>query len=197
MGKDKGTWGIVLKVLVLVIILAIVLEIGLYIFVASWSNNESPERSDLILVLGCKIHDDRPSLSLQYRLDKAIELYEAGLGDWIIVSGGQGADEVMAEAELMKQYLTNRNIPEEVIFKEAESTSTWENINFSLSIMDEIGAESAVVVTNDFHLYRSVTMAKRAGIKATGAPAPSVDWLKHPNRVRETLAIVKFWVWGK
>lgn len=174
-----------------------IFELGLYSFVVHQGNSESPEKSDVLLVLGCRIHGDQPSLSLKYRLERTLELYKEGYGELVIVSGGQGSDEIISEAKLMKEYLVDRGIPSEIIFTEEQSTSTWENINYSKTIMDQLGLKSAVVVTNDFHIYRSISMAKDAGIKATGAPAPTVGWLKYSNRIRETLAVLQYWIFRK
>lgn len=127
-----------------------IFELGLYSFVVHQGNSESPEKSDVLLVLGCRIHGDQPSLSLKYRLERTLELYKEG-----------------------------------------------ENINYSKTIMDQLGLKSAVVVTNDFHIYRSISMAKDAGIKATGAPAPTVGWPKYSNRIRETLAVLQYWIFRK
>jgi len=174
-----------------------IMELCLYYFVVQQGKQARPEKSDVILVLGCRINGEYPSLSLQYRLDKALELYEQGYGKVLLVSGGQGPDEIMPEARLMKEYLMSHGVEEANILVEDRSSSTYENIEFSKKIMDEKGYRSAVVVTSDFHIYRSVSMAKKAGIKATGAPAPSVDWLKTSYRIRETLAILHYWVFGK
>lgn len=185
-----------IKIILLLFIAAVLLEAGLYCFIESRGRQARPQKSDVLLVLGCRLHGDKPSPSLQYRLDKALELYKEGYGCFLLVSGGQGVDEIMSEARMMKKYLVEKGIPLKKIITEEKSTSTWENIIFSKEIMDQRGLDTAVVVTNDFHIYRSASMARKAGIPATGAAAPSVPHLKKGYMLRETLAVLKYWVLG-
>jgi uncharacterized SAM-binding protein YcdF (DUF218 family) len=175
---------------------AVLAEAGLYCFIENRGRQVEPQKSDVLLVLGCRLHGSKPSPSLKLRLDKALELYREGYGAIILVSGGQGPDEIMPEAQMMKKYLTENGIPINKILTEEHSTSTWENIKYSKEIMDQRGLETAMVVTNDFHIYRSISMAKKAGIPAAGAAAPSVPHLKKGYMFRETLAVMKYWLLG-
>lgn len=102
-----------------------------------------PDQADVIIVLGCKLNGDRPSLFLQYRLNAALQVYEQGLAKYIIVSGGQGPDEWVPEAVAMMDYLVDRGVPEHRVFTESKSTSTYENLKFSKAIMDANGFSSA------------------------------------------------------
>ena len=81
-----------------------------------------------------------------------------------IVSGGQGKGETISEAQAMENYLLNHGIREDRIIKEDNSTSTYENFEYSKLVMDE---GQAVFVTNEFHVLRSELMAKINGIDAT------------------------------
>lgn len=150
-----------------------------------------PVKADCILVPGCQIWGRTPSWMLEYRLEKALSLYKQGYAGTIIVSGGQGADEITTEASVMKQWLADRGVDSTHILEESRSTSTFENLAFSLAIMKEHSLQSTIVVTSDFHIFRSLMLAERLGIKATGAPAASVPHLKPYYYVREVVSVVK------
>lgn len=182
--------------LLILVVIGLVVELGLYGFILYKGNREVPQKSDLILVLGAQINEDQPSPHLQHRLDKAVELYNDGYGEMVLVSGGQGSDEIMTEAQVMKNYLIKRGVPAERILTEEQATSTRENAVFSKRIMDLRGYKSAVVVTNDFHIYRGLKEVRKAGIQATGAAAPTGKWWQQYAKIRETIAVVYYWIKG-
>jgi uncharacterized SAM-binding protein YcdF (DUF218 family) len=150
-----------------------------------------PQKSDVIVVLGCQIWGRSPSLMLKYRLEEALSLYRQGYAKNLIVSGGQGNDEITFESSVMKQWLVDHGVETDAILEESRSTSTYENLKFSLVLMNEHSLQSATLVTSDFHIYRSLMLAARLGIKASGAPSPSVSYLKPYYYARETLSVVK------
>ena len=157
---------------------------------------DAPKSADCMIVLGGGLDREtgEPLPTLAYRLDRAIELFGEGYAPVIIVSGGQGADEVISEAEAMRNYLIQRGIPESVIIREAQSTTTRENMAFSKAIMDENGYESALIVTSDYHLWRAMQLADRAGISGScaGARNSSNIFFTVKNLARETLSWIKF-----
>ena len=157
---------------------------------------DAPENEDCMIVLGGGLdrNTGEPLSTLAYRLDRAIELFGEGYAPVIIVSGGQGADEVISEAEAMRNYLIQRGIPESVIMMEAQSTTTRENMAYSKAIMDENGYESALIVTSDYHLWRAMQLADRAGISGScaGVRNSSNIFFTVKNLARETLSWIKF-----
>ncbi|MEW9121851.1 MAG: YdcF family protein [Thermotaleaceae bacterium] len=157
---------------------------------------EKPSPADTIIVLGAHLWGDQPSPLLQYRLDKAIELYGMGYAANIIVSGAQGDDEITTEAKAMAAYLVRHYIPEENIYLEEQSYNTFQNLKFSKEIMDKEGFEDAIIITNTFHLYRSLRIAKYLSIPATGSAAKIHPlWsLKLKYYTREFLSVLKFLV---
>ena len=86
---------------------------------------------DTMIILGAKVNRDGVSKTLKLRLDKAIEYYNKDKDINIIVSGGQGKDEVMTEALAMKNYLLENGVDEKNIILENKATTTLENIIFS------------------------------------------------------------------
>lgn len=185
------------KFIIILLLLGSLIEAGMLCFVIYQEGKAKPEKSDLLLVLGAQLWGEYPSPFLQARLEKAIELYRAGYAGVILVSGGQGTDEPISEALSMKNYLVDHGIPPEAVLMEDQSTSTRENIAYSKAIMDRHGYASAIIVTNDFHVYRGVLDARNAKIDASGAAAPTEPaGSKWYFRVRETLALLYYWVFG-
>lgn len=137
-----------------------------------------------IVVHGAKIFGTKPSPLLASRIDAARELWErqGGFGH-IVVSGGQGADEVASEAAVMRDWLLRRGVPATAIVEEDRSATTLENLVFSNALMDRLsgGAPYRVALaTSEFHVFRCATMARRLGLDAEVVAAPTrlATWLR-------------------
>ena len=147
---------------------------------------------DYIVVLGAQVWPAGPSLTLQYRLDTAAEYLGKNPETICIVSGGQGGNEPFSEAEGMAEYLLKKGIPENRILKESVSRNTVENIRLSMEAADLAGAECVGIVTNDFHICRSVGIARKQGLtQAVGIAAPSRAFFFPNNVFRECFGLAK------
>jgi uncharacterized SAM-binding protein YcdF (DUF218 family) len=133
---------------------------------------------------------------LKYRLEEALKIYQEGYASKIIVSGAKGADEIMAESQLMKSWLVEKGIPANAIFMDDKSTSTYENLKYSKAIMDAQGFKTAIITTNDFHVFRSLQIAKALNITASGAAAPNVSSVRLLYQARETISVLKYFLTG-
>ncbi|MCL2757431.1 MAG: YdcF family protein [Coriobacteriia bacterium] len=166
-------------------------------FLAIYGNNDNVTYDeDVVIVLGAGIRGEQVTKTLAHRLDKAIEYYARNPKAIIVVSGGQGLQESISEALAMERYLIARGIPADKIIKEDQSTSTQENFLFSDAILMKKFPKgySAVLITNDFHVYRAEKTAEYAGVSARHMGA-TVDWYTIPvNYLREMAAVVKLWV---
>ncbi|MGL5574532.1 MAG: YdcF family protein [Sarcina sp.] len=127
------------------------------------------DKTNVVMVLGAGLEGDQVSPTLKTRLDGAIKYLKKTEGyDFILVSGGQGHDELISEAEAMKRYLVNAGVPNEQIVLEDKSTSTYENFKFSKDIIEKktgkyIEDLNIKVFTNGFHCMRSYFLGKRLG----------------------------------
>ena len=129
---------------------------------------------DTVIVLGCLVNGEKPSLLLKYRIDAAAEYLEAHPEAVCIVSGGMGERESITEASCMKRELVALGIDESRIYEEDRSTDTRENIAYSKEIIETEGLSDRVaIITNDFHVYRGRMLARQAGLEAYGVPARS------------------------
>lgn len=160
-------------------------------FVISQMKAEGRENLDYIIVLGAQVHKDKPSVVLKYRLDKAAEYLENNPETVCIVSGGQGTNEPFPEAEGMAAYLAEHHIPKERILLETESRTTEENIKNSMAYIEKDA--SVGVVTNDFHMFRALQIARKQGLEnVCGIAADSTKFYLPNNMFREYLAEIKF-----
>ncbi len=146
---------------------------------------------DYILVLGAQIREDGPSVVLRQRLDTAVDYLNENPETKCIVSGGQGHNESMTEAQGMKIYLTQHGIAEDRILTEDRSENTVLNIRNSMCLFD--AEEDRVgIVTSDFHMYRSTHIAKKQGVrKIYQLPASSTPLYLPNNAVRDAFGIMK------
>lgn len=151
---------------------------------------------DYIIVLGAQMKEKGPSAVLKFRLDKAYEYLTANEDTVCIVSGGQGRNEPCSEAEGMYQYLTGRGIGPERIMKEDQSTDTSENIAYSAALIGDLSS-SVGIVTNNFHVFRGVHLAKAAGFQdVCGIAARSNVYFQLNNMVREFFGVLKDFAFG-
>lgn len=168
-------------------------------FLYMQGKRDAPEAADALLVLGCGLRGDRPSLVLTYRLDAALAYLEANPGTLCFVSGGQGEGESIPEAHAMRAYLVSRGIPEERIVVEDKSMSTRENFAFSLPLITErLGKDAKIAyLTTRFHVYRAGRVAAAQNIEASGIGAGDVWYLCVNNYLRESVAVVIYALRGQ
>lgn len=135
----------------------------------------SPEETvDYVVVLGAKVRPDGPSVSLQNRIDAAYDYLTGHPGTVAIVSGGQGDDEHMTEAQCMFDELVELGIDPGRIWMEDQATSTWENLNFSLDLIEEKTGQRPTklgVLSSEYHLFRASLFTKACGVEFVGIPA--------------------------
>ncbi len=146
---------------------------------------------DYIVVLGCQVRGNYPSRALKERIDTAQEYLEKNPETIAILSGGQGTGENISEAQCMYDWLVRAGIEKERLIMEDNSTSTVENLKFSSQYITKESA-SVGVISNNFHIYRSVAIAKKQGYEnVCGIAAPSRSILQPHYLVRECMALWK------
>ena len=150
----------------------------------------------VMIVLGCQVREDGPSVLLRDRLDEALAYWEDHEDTLIVVSGGQGSNEPTTEARAMADYLEERGVEEDQILLENRSHNTAQNLRYSRALLEEAGEDlsgGVIVVSNGFHLTRARMLAQRAGFDQVSTLAAPTSHL--PSRlqmyIREPLALVK------
>ena len=160
--------------IVIIILLLVMLGINFYVRLSSKSDivNNPDGGKDAILVLGAGLRNGKPSPILKDRLDTAIKLYKDGVSKRIIVSGDHGK-KYYDEVNVMKKYLIDNGIDSNNIFMDHAGFSTYDSIYRAKYIFQ---ANDIVIVTQKYHLYRSLYIAKRLGLNAVGVSATLRDY---------------------
>ncbi len=143
---------------------------------------------DCILVLGCLVHGEQPSVMLNDRLTRCLELYEAGVAPKLLMSGDHGTTEY-DEVNTMKQYAVDAGVPSSDIFMDHAGFSTYESIYRAKEIF---GADKMIIVTQEYHLYRALYIAEQLGVEAYGVASDYHTYRGQDARdAREVLARCK------
>ena len=160
--------------------------------------NHPRYRQDYIIALGAGLIDgERVTPLLARRIDTAISFYRRQLAKTkkeakLLMSGGQGSDEKISEAQAMKNYALSQGVPEEDILLEDKSTNTLENMRFSKAIMEQRSPEGyqAIFTSNNYHIFRAGMYAREAGLKADGLGAKTAFYYLPNAFLREYIAIL-------
>lgn len=160
-------------------------------FMVRAMNDKPDNKQTTLVVLGCQINGETPSRMLKRRLDAAYEYLSEHKDENVIVSGGQGSDEVTSEADVMRKYLIDKGIAENRIFIEDKSTSTEENIRFSKEIIEKEGlCKDITIVTDGYHQLRADIFAKREGMNSCNISAETEGWLLPTYWIREWYGVL-------
>ena len=143
-----------------------------------------------VIVLGCRVKGSVPSKALVKRCRVAAEYMKENQKAVAILSGGQGDDEDISEAECMYGLMTSYGIDKERLIKEEKSTSTYENMLYSKQIIDTLDlSENIAVATSEYHLLRAKMYAQKFGLIPYSLPAKSIPILRVAYFTREVFGI--------
>ena len=168
--------------------------------VSETPTEELPEKT-VFVTLGAKVSADKsPGIVLRRRLVRTAELMEDCPEAICIVSGGQGGNEPISEAQCMRDFLVSRGISADRIIMEDKATDTIENLKFSSKIIKDRGLENyrAAFVTSKFHTPRVQFLCSRMGIDGVFYGAPdSTPFMLYITLVREYMSYCKLFLWGR
>lgn len=187
---------VIREILVLIVMAAIYILFtfaALFLYSLFYQIVPKNRSCDFVIVHGAGLLEGRRvSPLLARRLEKGIQIYKlSGKKAKIIVSGGQGKDETISEAQAMKDYLLSHAIPTESIILENQSKTTMENLRFSKKIMDGLmKSYRCIFVTNDYHVFRAGTYARKIGLKADGIGCKTAFYYWPNAFIREYIAIM-------
>ena len=140
--------------------------------------------ADYIVVLGAGVIGTRVTPLLAARIDRGIELLHCNPNAALIMSGGQGPGEDIAEGEAMAWYAEERGVVREKIMIESKSRSTEENLLFSSRLMEK-ARPKVIVVTTSYHVFRALLLAKQQGLKCVGFGAKTKWYFTLNALIRE------------
>lgn len=172
----------ILIILIITIILIFIIFINFYV-INSTKNNilekkkiSEKENFDCILILGAGIWGNNPSPMLEDRLIQGISLYKEGIAPKIIMSGDHGKEEYN-EVQVMKDYAIKEGVPSEDIFMDHAGFSSYDSIYRAKEIF---GAKKILIITQQYHLYRALHIAKKLELEAYGVAS---NLREYPNQL--------------
>lgn len=176
--------------------------LALFVFVAVSGYGDSPKGDEqAIIVLGAGLRGEEVSDVLQRRLLAALNEWKRNPRALIVVTGGQGPQELIPEGAAMEKWLVMRGVPSDSILVEDKSTSTEENLLFAREVLKRrhISADvPVVVVTNAFHCYRARRYAEKVGFsRSRTLPASMGLNTVLPSYIREVFAVLYFWLFKR
>lgn len=162
------------------------------------SSSTNAEDEETVIVLGCAVEGNSPSLMLSSRVNAACRYLKNNPGAVAVLSGGKGEDENISEAQCMYDLLVQMGIEKERLYIEDQSTNTKENIEYSLEVIRDNGlSENIAIATSDFHLKRATMIAQKYGISDAKRISASSGFFSVPTFVlRDTLGVIKEFVTG-
>lgn len=178
--------------IVICIVLIILLCINFYVKETTKnqlvSDYSSLNNIDCIIILGAGVRNNRPSLMLEDRLQKGLELYNNNVSSKIIVSGDHGRKDY-DEVNIMKEFLTHNNVSSSDIFMDHAGFSTYDSIYRAKEIFR---TKKIVIVSQEYHLYRALFIADKLGLEAYGVKAEPKEYYGDSFReIREVIARIK------
>ena len=190
----KRKWMIALAALCALAVLmgTVVLGINGYVMAVTRKQILSAQQAaqigdaDCILVLGCRVYEDgTPSHMLEDRLQQSVELFELGAAPKLLMSGDHGQQEY-DEVNTMKRYAVEHGVASSAVFMDHAGFSTYESLYRAKEVF---GVEKVIIVTQRYHLYRALYIARQLGLEAYGVASDPRSYAGQIVReVREILA---------
>lgn len=185
-----------LKIIIITLItifIICVLSLVSAVFSITLSDDTKTDNQETLIVLGCSVQGDTPSVTLRSRIDAAYDYLEENPQSVAVLSGGQGPDENISEAQCMFNVLTEKGISPQRLYLEDKSVNTNTNIENSINVIEENGlSKSVAVVSSDYHLKRAVMICEKGGFENVGRiSAPSTYFDKPTFYLREALGVLK------
>jgi Uncharacterized membrane protein len=186
-----------LRIAAVALLLCAVLLAGIVLaLVVNGASGTLRAEPTMVMVLGAQVRSYGPGPMLASRLNTAYAYLTEHPDLPVIVSGGQGPDEHMTEAEAMRDYLVALGIAPARIIMEADSHNTQQNLVNTRQVLGALGIDLAeehiLIISNDFHLFRADFLARRYGYDCSTHPAPPIGQsATMSSYIREIPAVLK------
>src|SRR3954470_11987241 len=172
------------KVIRRILTVAVVLSFSLWLISAAsvlvWSSRDEARPAQAIVVLGAAQYAGKPTPVLRARLDHALELWNRHLASLMILTGGTGEGDTTSEAAVGRAYVRKRGVPDSAIIEENAGRTTSESMRAVAGMLEVRGLQSALLVSDPFHMLRLRILARRFGF--TPYTSPTQTSPISPNR---------------
>lgn len=135
-----------------------------------WGSRDRAQVSDAIVVLGAAQYVGRPSPVLRARLDHALDLWQRGMAPRLIFTGGTGIGDTTSEAAVSRVYALNHGVPDTAILMENNGRTTRESLAAVSEIMHARQMQTAILVSDPFHMLRLRILSAQYGVDAVTSP---------------------------
>lgn len=177
------------RIAAVLLIAAVVFAGAMSAVILDYDRYDGEYSGQTVFIPGCGLKGDRPTTTLEYRLDRGYEILSENPDAVCIVSGGQGRDEIVSESQAMKNYLVEKGIDEDRIYMEDRSEDTEENVKFSKELAEKEGLSSDfIVATQMSQQHRVAEFGEKYGVDTEGADAKTMKALWLSQWCRETVA---------
>jgi uncharacterized SAM-binding protein YcdF (DUF218 family) len=178
--KAKRALAIARRVLTVIVVAMFVLWASSAAAVLVWSSRDEAQPAQVIVVLGAAQYAGKPSPVLRARLDHALELWDRHLASLLILTGGTGAGDTTSEAAVGRNYARKHGVPDSAILVENEGRTTSESMRAVAGMLEVRGLQTALLVSDPFHMLRLRILARRFGF--TPYTSPTQTSPISPNR---------------
>ena|SRR5438552_3610390 len=178
--KAKRAAKILRRILTTLVVTAFTLWVISAAAVLIWSSRDEARPAQAIVVLGAAQYAGKPSPVLRARLDHALDLWNRHLASLLILTGGTGAGDTTSEAAVGRIYATKHGVPDSAILVENEGRTTSESMRAVAGMLEVRGLQSALLVSDPFHMLRLRILARRFGF--TPYTSPTQTSPISPNR---------------
>ncbi|RYE83240.1 MAG: YdcF family protein [Hyphomicrobiales bacterium] len=146
-------------------------QLGWIIWTYAPTSSDGP--ADAALVLGAAADGVAPSPVFEERLRHAVDLYARGRVQYLVLTGGRGRGEALAESEVGRDWAMAQGVPADAILIETESRTTRQNLTFARPLLEAAGIGSILLVTDPLHMRRAMWMADTLKLDARPSPTPT------------------------
>src|SRR3977135_2148562 len=178
--KAKRALAIARRVLTVIVVAMFVLWLISATAVLVWSSRDEARPAQAIVVLGAAQYAGKPSPVLRARLDHALELWNRHLASLLILTGGTGSGDTTSEAAVGRTYARKHGVPDSAILVETEGRTTSESMRAVAGMLEVRGLQTALLVSDPFHMLRLRILARRFGF--TPYTSPTQTSPISPNR---------------
>jgi uncharacterized SAM-binding protein YcdF (DUF218 family) len=160
-----------------IVVATLIFGIGfIAVSIYRYGHTSTDVKADAAIVLGAAVWGEQVSPVFRERINHAIDLYRQGKVRKIIFTGGQGNKDEETEAVAAREYAIRSGIPNQDIFIEQSSHTTYENVLYAKQVADAHGLKKVLIVSDPLHMKRAVAMARNIGLDAYPSPTPTTRY---------------------
>jgi len=189
----------IFKISLCVLLAILLLFIWIGILIVGYKPTAGTAKYDCAIVLGAGVTDGKPSPVFQARLEHARDLYLLDQVKKVITTGGVGKDDLLSEGEVGGNFLVLQGVEGKDIYRETRSKTTLANLRGAKAIMTQERLQTAVLISDPYHLRRAERVAKHYGIDVYTSPTPFTRYqslkTKFPFLFSEIIFSIEFKLW--